>query len=69
VIVPLTHHLLALIARDAPALQKFCPPAQAGAEYFTGPSARRQFQDDLQQFAAACQPTTSMWCWKLPNVR
>jgi EAL domain-containing protein (putative c-di-GMP-specific phosphodiesterase class I) len=27
VIVPLTHHLFALIARDAPALQKFCPSA------------------------------------------
>lgn len=26
-IVPLTHHLFALIARDAPTLQKFCPSA------------------------------------------
>jgi EAL domain-containing protein (putative c-di-GMP-specific phosphodiesterase class I) len=41
-IVPLTHHLLALIARDAPALQNSARRQQAGAEYLTGPSARRR---------------------------
>jgi hypothetical protein len=41
-IVPLTHHLLALIASDAAVLKRICRAAQAGAEYFPCPSAGRQ---------------------------
>lgn len=54
VIVPLTHHLLALIARDAPALQKILPAgSKLGLNISPAHLHADEFQDDLQQFAAS----------------
>jgi EAL domain-containing protein (putative c-di-GMP-specific phosphodiesterase class I) len=53
-IVPLTHHLLALIAHDAPALQKILPAGcKLGLNISPAHLHADQFQDDLQQFAAS----------------
>lgn len=54
VIVPLTHHLLALIARDAPALQKVLPAgSKLGLNISPSHLHADEFQDDLRQFAAS----------------
>ncbi|WP_434639677.1 cyclic di-GMP phosphodiesterase [Klebsiella sp. I138] len=53
-IVPLTHHLLSLIARDAPALQKILPAgSKLGLNISPAHLHADSFQHDLQQFAAA----------------
>ncbi len=54
-IVPLTHHLLALIARDAPTLQKILPAGKAswGRISHRPICTPTNFRDDLQQFAAS----------------
>ncbi len=53
-IVPLTHHLLALIARDAPMLQKILPAgSKLGLNISPAHLHADSFKSDLRQFAAA----------------
>ncbi|WP_159866055.1 MULTISPECIES: cyclic di-GMP phosphodiesterase [unclassified Raoultella] len=53
-IVPLTHHLLALIARDAPTLQKIFPAgSKLGLNISPAHLHADSFKSDLRQFAAA----------------
>ncbi|WP_148250226.1 cyclic di-GMP phosphodiesterase [Raoultella terrigena] len=53
-IVPLTHHLLALIARDAPTLQKILPAgSKLGLNISPAHLHADSFKSDLRQFAAA----------------
>jgi EAL domain-containing protein (putative c-di-GMP-specific phosphodiesterase class I) len=58
-IVPLTHHLLALIARDAPALQNSARRQQAGAEYFPAHLQADSFRMTCSSSPPPCQPTIS----------
>lgn len=70
IIVPLTRHLLTLIAQDAPVLQTLLP---AGSKLginispFTyTPGAFSRICSDLPPL---CRPTILAWCWKSPSAR
>ncbi|PMC12266.1 phage resistance protein, partial [Klebsiella aerogenes] len=53
-IVPLTHHLLMLIARDAPTLQRILPRGtKLGLNISPAHLHAAGFQQDMQRFAAA----------------
>lgn len=70
IIIPLTRHLLKLIAQDAPVLQTLLPAGeQAGNKYLPFICTQAAFSRTFSTSPPPCRPAILAWCWRSPSAR